>query len=849
MSEAFNNYNNVIGTIINDGIVGAVTENPWADVQGIITIPGQQGVTVEAFNDLLTNGVLNTGRGTYSVIRNANGTIRGYEFTNPYGSVVGHYEGLGDINSNLAGATYAPENLITYRTGTDLTPVSSGSDLVTATGGMQKYTGGILDRPVSNTLLGSASAAVVAAGAGIRLGKAIDGLLFNVGTAIGLNPPAELDPSTWGEITRGDDSFGAQLFNLVFDIDPVTDQLTPYVDIDAYSYMLQWLDTIGAFNTGQDTVNITDTTGLTYYNRGQYSLPLNVTNTVYTVESSAYIKTMTATSGDVVILPVQGSGNTHRILVASKNPNATAHYTDFRKSDGVITADYTVTLQSSKTINGNTVYYNYSSLGITQSDIIVTNCPTTRYTGTAGNDVPEIAYVATWGEYSPGQSIPGIVNNGNPLPDTSGWTSVPAVKNYIINNYPDLYGNRISNTITQPDGTERTYDYIPFTFPNELTPDGAIDTTTNPLTQTQIDPETATDTQLQTLVQMITDALTNTLVNPETSTQTGTNDKNPTTNQNPPDTGEGDGAPYVAPVGSASSLWAVYNPTQGELNSFGAWLWSSDFVDQLKRLFNDPMQAIIGVHKVYSPVPTGGAATIKCGYLDSGVSSATVSSQYTTVDCGSVRVPEYFGNVFDYDPYTKISIYLPFIGVVPLKTAEVMRSRVSVEYGIDVITGACLAKVKVSRDGGGGVLYSYGGSCACHYPISSGSYSGIISGVLSSAVGIATSAVTSNPLPAIGGVVSGVKQSHTEVQRSGGFTGCAGVMGPKKPYLIITRPQTRMAADFEHFNGKPANYTTTINNCEGYIVAKSVHFKSNRAYASESSEIENLLKTGILIND
>jgi hypothetical protein len=207
------------------------------------------------------------------------------------------------------------------------------------------------------------------------------------------------------------------------------------------------------------------------------------------------------------------------------------------------------------------------------------------------------------------------------------------------------------------------------------------------------------------------------------------------------------------PVGNASSLWAVYHPSQAQLNAFGAWLWSSDFVEQIKRLFNDPMQAIIGVHKVFAPIPTGGSQNIKCGYLDSGVSSPIVTNQYTEVNCGSVSLPEYYGNVFDYDPHTKVSIYLPFIGVVPLKVSEVMRATISVTYGVDVITGACLAKVSVSRDGGGGILYSYGGSCACHYPISSGSYAGIISGIVTSAIGIAGGVATGNPLATIGGAM------------------------------------------------------------------------------------------------
>ena len=214
---------------------------------------------------------------------------------------------------------------------------------------------------------------------------------------------------------------------------------------------------------------------------------------------------------------------------------------------------------------------------------------------------------------------------------------------------PWLFDGSIETATPQLDGTIKHDEYVPIPFSKTDTLDKDKVTT---------DDTTQTDTK----------------VNPDTFIKITT--KTPV--DNPPDTGTGQPDALVMPTGNASSLWAVYHPSQSQLNAFGAWLWSSDFVEQIKRLFNDPMQAVIGVHKVFAPIPTGGSQTIKCGYLDSGVSSPTVSSQYTEVDCGTVKLYEYFGNVFDYEPHTKVSIYLPFIGVVPLNVSEVMRGSISV---------------------------------------------------------------------------------------------------------------------------------------------------------------------------
>ena len=153
------------------------------------------------------------------------------------------------------------------------------------------------------------------------------------------------------------------------------------------------------------------------------------------------------------------------------------------------------------------------------------------------------------------------------------------------------------------------------------------------------------------------------------------------------------------------------------------------------------MQSIIGVHKIFATPPTSGSGNIVVGYLDSGVGANLVSAQYTTIDCGSVNVREQFGNVFDYTD-TTIRLYLPFIGIVDLDTSDVMRGSVHVVYHVDVITGACLAEVKITRDASGGTLYQYAGDAAVRYPISSGSYMGVVAGIASAVGGVASAVMT-----------------------------------------------------------------------------------------------------------
>jgi hypothetical protein len=285
------------------------------------------------------------------------------------------------------------------------------------------------------------------------------------------------------------------------------------------------------------------------------------------------------------------------------------------------------------------------------------------------------------------------------------------------------------------------------------------------------------------------------------------------------------------------------------VDAFGAWLWSPNFVDQIAKIFNNPMESIIGLHKIFAQPSTGAAQHIQVGYLDSGVSSAVVTSQYATVDCGTINVAEEYASLFDYAPYTEIKLYLPFVGIVPLDPAYIMRSSVNVTYRVDVLTGACLAEVTVTRDGdSGGVLYQYAGNAAVTYPISSGSYMGIVAGI-AGAVGsvAATLATGGGALPVILGAGGAMAGARTNVQNSGSFGGNAGAMGGKSPYLIISRPQTKVAEDFQHLEGYPTNVFATIGECEGFIRCKEVRDLVVNGTAEEIDEIFELLETGVIV--
>lgn len=315
---------------------------------------------------------------------------------------------------------------------------------------------------------------------------------------------------------------------------------------------------------------------------------------------------------------------------------------------------------------------------------------------------------------------------------------------------------------------------------------------------------------------------------------------------NPPTDDKGS-TPVLFPPTSIFGIAGIYNPTLTELRNFSNWLWSADPITQLAQMFNDPMNGIIGLHAIYVTPHTEGSKTIGVGYLSSGVQSKVVDNQYVTIDCGSVEIPSYFNNVNDWSPYTKISCYLPFIGIVDLNTDDVMSSAdkqcsINITYKVDVLTGACLCMIGVKRGSVDAVLYQYNGSCSVQLPLTSGNYGTMIASLITTAVGVGTGVGAI----AVGGALSAL-HSKANVQRSGQLGANVGAMGIKKPYLIIERPYSKYAGSYAKHIGYPSNNTVTLSSCKGFTRVKASDVTNINTTEEERNMIYELLKNGVYV--
>ena len=303
--------------------------------------------------------------------------------------------------------------------------------------------------------------------------------------------------------------------------------------------------------------------------------------------------------------------------------------------------------------------------------------------------------------------------------------------------------------------------------------------------------------------------------------------------------------PFVPTNSMSSKLYTVYNPSNANLDSLGAFMWNTSIIQQLVELFtNNPMDAIISLHQIYATPSTGANKNIILGVLDSNVPAPVVTNQYVVIDCGSVSVAEIYGDARDYTQ-VETDIFLPFIGLRSLDCHDVVGCQVGVKFKIDVYTGSTLAEISVTKQGVTQILYTFEGNCSVQIPLTAADRSRMIQGIVAATTGLVTGGVGAMAGAAAAASLGGAMQ--TSIQKSSAFSGNAGAMGGKVPYIVVTRQKSADAVSYNTIIGNPTNKTVYLKDCRGFTRVKDIHIDIPRATAIEKEMLYGVLKSGIII--
>lgn len=373
--------------------------------------------------------------------------------------------------------------------------------------------------------------------------------------------------------------------------------------------------------------------------------------------------------------------------------------------------------------------------------------------------------------------------------------------------------------------------------------------------------------------------------------------------------GEQDFTSEETPISSLPSVSAadtgftrLFNPTLPQLQSFASYVWTdTTFWDTLKnqimQIIDKPMDYFISLNVLPCQVEnTDQPVEVKLLFISTGKYMYGVTNQFTDVDCGYCKIPMQFDSALDNSPYTKVQLYLPYIGMVSLNADEVVGHIIHVTYRVDVFSGGCTAMVGVMDGATENIRYCYSGHCAINIPFTSANFStyigaliqtaklaGAVAAGAAGAMGVAD-AIAGLPEPkssetrsvkenadgetmyakttvhhssgasmssivthGLVNTAASIMGAKPQIERSGTFSGNTGYLALRYPYIIMESPNLCTPNEYGTLNGRPSLQYLPLANLTGYTKVQQMVLNGFGATNPELDEIGALLKAGVYL--
>jgi len=293
-----------------------------------------------------------------------------------------------------------------------------------------------------------------------------------------------------------------------------------------------------------------------------------------------------------------------------------------------------------------------------------------------------------------------------------------------------------------------------------------------------------------------------------------------------------------------SGLYRIVKIDTENLNKLSSFLWSTDPLDTLIKVFSKPWDCIISLMTLPYAV-TSDTTTSELKILDysTGANVYKNVSTQESILFGTCDITESFGNFLDYTN-TTVSIYLPFIGWNPLDVQDVMDATLTLVYNIDNQTGQCIVLLKCTKNNMDvdSVTYEWSGNIATQLPLTGNDASQYLLGLMQSV----TSFATTNFGSAISNATS-TTFNKNKIMTSGRLDSNTGNLSIMYPYIKIERPIWSRPNNYLDMIGQPYDAENTLGNLSGYVQVAEVKSELNGVPEESRDRIIELLKEGVYI--
>lgn len=281
----------------------------------------------------------------------------------------------------------------------------------------------------------------------------------------------------------------------------------------------------------------------------------------------------------------------------------------------------------------------------------------------------------------------------------------------------------------------------------------------------------------------------------------------------------------------------------------------------------EEVQAIqAGVMKIHlipdiTTIPTGAQYNIStiAGYKISGlvpVPAVPISDSMLVFTTPSVRILRTWKSYIDYEPYTTITLRIPYVGNVNIPPSIIYDNAVSLTYHLDLFSGTLSVDIIIHdyTNGNSYIFSTLQANCAVSLPIAGTAAAGapllkIASGLLGAAMSNVGASANN-----IFSVISGLQDTKKSVP-FGNFaqSNISAYFDSRHCYAIIQSVNPSNAESFLADKGYVAHLSGVINDFAGSGTEMHCKFESvdltglSRLTEQEKQEVETMLKSGVHI--
>jgi len=225
----------------------------------------------------------------------------------------------------------------------------------------------------------------------------------------------------------------------------------------------------------------------------------------------------------------------------------------------------------------------------------------------------------------------------------------------------------------------------------------------------------------------------------------------------------------------------------------------------------------------------------------------------------SVTFSRYFGNFLDFEPYTRLKVYVPYFGFIEIPTDYAYKGTLDFYASVDFSTGNATVYVYYSNY----MVTSKTAKISIDVPIGKtnaeeqqrnkvlhGLQAGIAGGVIALGVASGNPLLTGGAITKAGGIMANALNDNVSrlTSYNGGSGGTDSLAVTKACLKYVERPSAVYGPSASVL-GRPCRQTLSLSALSGYTKVGTIHFEpqGEPIYQDEMEEIVGLLQKGVYL--